>query len=415
MKPRSILTASEVSGPTGLYDFLSRKLEVIGIESQPEVVLHLLELSRNPNAQIREYAKVIKADQGICGRVLKLSNSALFAQRTAVTNLERACTILGIERLKAVSLGLNLSRAAAAGEELKDLSRRIWGQSVFRACLAAEAARLIAPGLVPEAFIVGLMMDAGIPLCAKLQGKNYIPVVADNPGPGRLFRREYESLTYTHVDIVTVLAKKWRFPDVLSKPLELHHIRPADTAKDDSVHRLHRIAYVVGLLDLDEKGLLTPNLLTTASSGGIVTAQRLLRVTDEEMAKLLESTASEYQVLIEAFKDIAGSLGNFEELLGRVQAGLVESIDRQIEESMAREHQGTSPPINVGGTRLEITREPDGGIVAYVYDNHGKPLVSHRLAPLGVTPEALCEHLGLETPSKDEAGRITERVRSLAA
>ncbi len=42
MKQRSLLTAAEVNS---LYEYLDRRLESVGIESQPEVVLRLLDLS----------------------------------------------------------------------------------------------------------------------------------------------------------------------------------------------------------------------------------------------------------------------------------------------------------------------------------------------------------------------------------
>ena len=124
MKQRSLLTASQL---TELHEFLGRRLDAIGIESQPEVVLRLLELSKNQDAQLRDYAGVIKTDHAISGRVLKLANSAMFAQRSAVSSLERGCTLLGIERLKAVSLGFHLSRAANTKDAAsRDIARKVW-------------------------------------------------------------------------------------------------------------------------------------------------------------------------------------------------------------------------------------------------------------------------------------------------
>jgi len=400
-----------------LHDVLGRKLDAIGIDSQPEVVLRLIDLSTNKNAQLLDYAKVIRADQAISGRVLKLSNSALFAQRTAVTNLDRACTLLGIERLKVVTLGFHLSRAASGGTE-KNLTRRVWGQSVFRACMAGEAAKLIAPSLVAEAFVIGLMMDAGIPLTAKILGAAYQTIIEDAPGPGKLYRREFDGLGFTHVDVVAALVKKWRFPELLARPLEQHHTRPADNAKDEPVHRLHRIAYVVGLLELDQEDMASPTMMAAGSAGGMVTAQRLLRVNDNEMGKLISSAVNEYNVMIEVFNDVAARLGNLEELVARVHNGLIDTVDSQLEESMARESNGVGAKVQkltIHGSLVEIVRDSDGSVVAFLSDAEGKRLVSYRLASQAEGPEVLCEQLGLEAPSADDAGRIVERIRALAA
>ena len=411
MKQRNLLSASEVKE---LHQNLDSRMEKVGIESQPEVVLRLLDLSTRRDAQLLDYAKVIKADHAISGRVLKLSNSALFAQRTPVTNLERACLLLGIERLKAVSLGFHLSRAASAGGE-KEISRQVWGQSVFRACMAAEAARQIAPSLVAEAFVVGLMMDAGIPLMRRLLGDSYAATFAECAAPTALYRREFDTLPFTHVDVVTTLVRKWRFPELLARPLELHHTRPAETAKDDPVSRLHRIAYVVGSLALEQSDPGHASLMHAAQAGGIVTAQRVLRVNDEEMAKVVQGAVNEYQVLIDVFAEVASAVGNLEELAGRIQTGLINALDRGVVESLAKEAAPTSNRLVVRGQFIEIVREPDGALVAFVSDATGQRVVSHRLSRSGETPQSLCDALGLESPGGDDATRIAERLKLLAA
>jgi HD-like signal output (HDOD) protein len=415
MKQRSTLTAVQV---TELHGFLDRKLEALGIESQPEIVLKLLDLSKNTNAQVREYANVVRTDHSITGRILKLANSAMFAQRTPVTNLERACAILGIERLKAVSLGIHLSRAANAKDAaVKEISRACWGESVFRACMAAEAAKYVAPGLSAEAFIVGLMMDAAIPLCAKIQGTGFVAVYGESGGPGKLYKREYDQLAFTHVDVVSVLAKKWRLPDLLTRPLELHHTRPADNAKDEPVTRLHRIAYVVGMLELNGQRLGETDLLTLGQAGGMMTAQRLLRLHDDDMGKLVAGSLNEYKVLCEVFSEFAATLPNLEDLASRVHNSLLVSIDQQIENSLLKESAVAAPlpSVQVGRSSLEFERQEDGCIVAYVTDAAGKRLVSHRLAKTDETPFSICENLGLEQPTATEAGNISQRVRVVAA
>ncbi len=409
MKVRNLLSASEV---VELHENLSGRLDKIGIESQPEVVLRLLDLSSRRDAQLLDYAKVIKADYAISGRVLKLANSALFAQRTPVTNLERACLLLGIERLKAVSLGFHLSRAASAGDD-KGIARKVWGQSVFRACLAAEAARIGAPGLVAEAFVIGLMMDAGIPLMHRLLGESYLATYNDCAAPGALHRREFDTLPFTHVDIAAVMVRKWRFPEVLSRPLELHHTRPAEAGRDDAIGRLHRVAFIVGTLSLAQSSRGLPTL--DPDSPGVPTAQRLLSATDEQMSRIITSSVGEYQVLLDVFSDVAGAVCNIEELAQRVQMGLVTAIDRTVEESLAREAAPAPSRLMIHGQTIEIVRETDGSVVAFVSDAAGQRVVSHRVTRGVETPTSLCEALGLESPGSEDTVRIAERLRALAA
>src|SRR5689334_2751536 len=105
MKPRSELSGAEVDDLLGA---LEGRLHTVGIESQPEVAARIVELVSDPDAGLRQYADVVRADAALSGRLLRLANSAFFAQREPVTSLDRACVLLGLDRLKAVSLGFQL-------------------------------------------------------------------------------------------------------------------------------------------------------------------------------------------------------------------------------------------------------------------------------------------------------------------
>jgi HD-like signal output (HDOD) protein len=142
MKPRSALTPPEV---VELQAEIDRRLTGLGLPTQPAVAARILALVANPDAGLKQYADVLRHDAALTGRLLRLANSAYFAQIKPVTTIERSCVLLGLERLKAVSLGFYLSRAAATDPN-HVLSRRVWTQSVLRACLAAEMARVTCPG-----------------------------------------------------------------------------------------------------------------------------------------------------------------------------------------------------------------------------------------------------------------------------
>jgi HD-like signal output (HDOD) protein len=357
---------------------------------------------------VQDYARVIRTDPAICGRVLRLANSAMFAQRSPVTTLERACLVLGLERLKSVSMGFYLSRAAACGP--RDLSRQVWGHSVLRGCIAAEAARAIAPGHVPEAFVIGLMADAGVPLMPRLIGDEYVDLFNQTKAPGRLYRLECESLPFSHVDVITALARRWKFPDLLAKPLAWHHTRPGDGTPADTVGRLHRVAYVVGLLELSDDA--TP---IDPEDPGVAAAARLLNLSHDEARGVVERSVREYGATISLFSEVASSLGDADTLIDRVQRGLVEAVDRAVQQQLDREREASPARLVLGGQTIEVSREPDGTLVAFLFDSRGQRLVCHRLHTRAVTAEEIADGLGLEVTSAEETARLAAYVRSLAA
>ena len=246
---RSTLTATQLEE---LYERLDRQLDDVGIESQPEVAAQILEIISDPDAGMKDFADIIKTDPGLSARLLRLANSAYFAQRDPVTQLERACVILGLSRLRAVSLGFSLGRASS--DPTSEIARSVWGASLFRACLATKVAERACPHLSAEAFVIGLMADCGVSLAHMLLGDRYEALISDPHPPATIFDREFKELEYTHVDVAAVLMRRWNIPDLIAKPIAWHHTLPNNDSREP-VHALHRVAFYVGQVGLNTDGL----------------------------------------------------------------------------------------------------------------------------------------------------------------
>ncbi|HLP84725.1 MAG TPA: HDOD domain-containing protein [Phycisphaerales bacterium] len=410
MKLRSQISASELGE---LYQFLDRKLEGVGLNSQPEVAIKLLEISRNKNAQLADYAKLIRNDQAVSGRVLRLANSAFFAQRRPVTTIDRACVVLGTDRLKAVALGFHLSRACQTNGD-KDFSRKIWGESLYRACLASQLAKFAAPGMVSEAFVIGLMMDAGLPIMTTLLKDEFRRLRDEKLSPGKQARVEHDTLPFTHVDVMTALMHKWKLPELLVKPIELHHTKPPEARRDDPVSRLHRVAYVVGLIELDSSTAGVKQV--TENTPGVKTAQRILTMTDSELTATVTASVNEYSLTSEMFKEIAEGLTNLDELMEHVQRSLVEAVDSVIEADLTKGAEGKRVErLEFQGRALELARDDDGYATVYLVDSAGNRLVSHRFAPGQARASELCDALGLEDVAATDVETLQQTMRRLAA
>jgi len=59
----------------------------------PALAGDVMTLALDPDVSVLRIARVISKEQVLATRVLRLANSALFAQRTPVTNLDRACLV----------------------------------------------------------------------------------------------------------------------------------------------------------------------------------------------------------------------------------------------------------------------------------------------------------------------------------
>lgn len=405
MRVRSQLTATEVEA---LYEALNRKLDGVGIETQPEVAARLVELVRDPNSGMKQYAEVIKPDPSLTGRILRLANSAFFAQIKPVSSLERACVLLGLERLKAVALGFYLSRAAASDPNHR-ISRRVWGESVFRACLCAELARKLYPGLASEAFVVGLMLDAGTPLLHRLLGTSVERLILSNDPPLRRFRSETNSLPFTHVDVGTALVRRWRLPEILARPIEWHHNAPGEVERPDNIHVLHRIAYYVGALRLDSD--YKPESHTPLSA----VAENVLGLPPDALGRSVRTASTEYGVMLEMFKDVAETLSDVNTLADRVHVQLVRAVDGELEAQIRAETSDHPVRFLLGGQQVEVETDSLGRIIAFLRDDKGERLLSYTFEPGTVKLVQVLDALGVDTATPEQTSDFEAYLRHLAA
>lgn len=405
-KSRCELSASEIEQ---LHRALADKLDRVGIETQPEVAMKILDLVNNADAQLSDYAKVIKTDAALAGRLLRLANSAFFAQLTPVSTMERACSLLGIDRLRAFSLGFYLSRAAG-GDVSHKLSRRVWGESVFRGCLAACLARRLLPHATMEAFIIGLMMDAGLPLMYKLQGRPFLEIDEEKAAPSRRHHREFTTLSYTHVDVIAVLAKRWKLPVLLAKPLAWHHSPPGDCTREEPEHILHRIAYYVGALELDDRTRLPREAAPMSAL-----ATRIIGCDDRDLTKLIASAASEYKATMAVFSGVACSMDGVDSLPDMVHLQLTRILDETLTRETVMNVKPTPSVFRLGGFALELVSDEPGWLTVYLNDSGGQRIASNTFTTAAATIAQIASAFSLDPAPDDDTGAIEAQLRKLAA
>ncbi len=103
--------------------------------SSPALAARILELAEDPDSTVDQFADLIQMDPALAARLLRMTNSAAFGQRQQVTTIQRAVSLLGINRVRTVSLGFqlvgHLGRLGGCPFDMK----QFWQHSLLRACL----------------------------------------------------------------------------------------------------------------------------------------------------------------------------------------------------------------------------------------------------------------------------------------
>ncbi|MCW5755847.1 MAG: HDOD domain-containing protein [Phycisphaeraceae bacterium] len=410
LKVRANLSSAEAEA---LTDLLMRKLDAMVIETQPEVAARLLELVANPDAGLSDFAGVIRNDTALSGRLLRMSNSAFFAQREPVTTLERATVLLGINRIRALALGFYMSRAIDSGGE-KRYGRIMWGKSLLRACLAAKIAEAIRPNLYAEAFLIGLMMDAGVPLARTMIGPEaYDRACPASQTPSRGYKAEQETFTYTHVDIARALIRRWRVPDVLAKPILWHHSPPQSLSNTEPIHLLHRISFYVGAMHVEHE---PPSAMAVPLP---TLGQKLLGMDPRKLAEVFKSACKEYATVREFFGHVADGLTDIESLGQRVHGALNRLIEQSMEDQIKQESSMSAGIFRFHAGTIEVLLDDAHAefAVAYIIDASGNRQAVHRFPVGSATAADVLMELSLSRDDLDSAEleNMTDYLRALAA
>ncbi len=407
MTPRSRLGAHELSE---MHQRIDRLLDQAGVETQPRVALRLIELAGDPDAQLKDYAEVIKNDWALTGRILRLANSAFYAQRTDVTRIDRALVLMGIERTKAITLGFYMSRSLMSAGA-REVSASIWGQSVYRASLASSLARTECPSLVPEAYIIGLMLDCGVPLMARFLGDSYIALLQDNASPVKLYQAEYEALEFTHTDVVEALMRRWRMPSLLAKPIMWHHTQPSSGRTDDNTLLLQRVAYFAGAVQLAEGRIPDPKHHLPTMAG------RLFEIEPGGLDRVVQGAGKEYAATVGLFRGDSGhsDVDALEDISDRVQHQLVEMMDEQFGRTTRMEERGGPEKLVIDGLQFDIEPGRNGEVVTYISASTGERLMSCVVKPQQESAATIRRLLGLEEVNDAEIDNLVKVMRGMAA
>ena len=134
--------------------FFSRPSDVYGNKqaSNKTVVLDLLASLQDPDITTHELENKISADPSLSFRLLKLVNSASFAQRSKVDSIQRAITIAGMQQIKSWVTMLSLGSLENKPKELRV-------QSLQRANFCAHLSDCVSKIDRDVAFTAGLLSN----------------------------------------------------------------------------------------------------------------------------------------------------------------------------------------------------------------------------------------------------------------
>lgn len=207
------------------------KAAILNLDSLPTMPLVAQKILRLPLDTLdgeKQLLRLIEQDPQISARIIGLANSPLFGASNRITSITDAAMMLGINRVKSVSVGIavmsTLSRHPTGHMNVQHLWLHSLGIALAM-CALAHAMPSRSRPLDDEVFFAGLLHDIGFMVL------NYIDPARSDLLQSRLAATpdrpvnevEAEVIEIGHGELGAELAQHWDLPDSIVAVLRYHH------------------------------------------------------------------------------------------------------------------------------------------------------------------------------------------------
>lgn len=287
------------------------------IPTPPAVAMRVLEKASRPDCTLADLSKLIARDPGLCIKILGMINSALFGLPRAITSVDRALQLLGLQRVRSLVLALSLPAMAHHGTPV---GPDFWKGSLVGGLIARELAIRRGHDDPENELVTALLRDVGVLAFLQVCPEQYAQVLA-SPGPILATQQcelEKKYLGVSHAEVSAHLLNLWHLPEEITEPIRFHHapekLKGADHDVLERARVLHFATTAATLNTMPEELVLRSSLLHQAEANFGMSEDELL----EFLAPIAKQTA-DFAALL---KVDVGPLESYEDLLNRSTAEL---------------------------------------------------------------------------------------------
>jgi len=197
----------------------------------------LLALLSNPLVSSREVASLVGQEPGLSVRVLRIANSAFYGQSRAISTVDAAIRLLGLEAVRGVAAAACMDRTLAGVQKSAPLDLgRLVDHSLATAIAARELARKHVPDGAGDAFIGGLLHNLGITVQLQLDPAGVGRMLAARQAGATedILELEVGRVGVGHQHCLQVVFSAWNLPPSLVAACCHHHdpqAAPAEYAR----------------------------------------------------------------------------------------------------------------------------------------------------------------------------------------
>jgi HD-like signal output (HDOD) protein len=208
----------------------------VSIPTIPTVLTEITNIFNSPDGSAKDAAHVIEKDAAIATRVLRLVNSPFYGLKNSVSNINLACSILGLKAIKNLVVQATVLQTFGSSPAVRGFDANwLWDHS-FKTAIAckmiAERSPANAGMQKDDAYTCGLIHDIGKLILIDSQADRFgesLELSTAQKLP--LAKAEAEVFGFNHAHVGGLLANRWKLAPSLQAAVMYHH-SPATNAED---------------------------------------------------------------------------------------------------------------------------------------------------------------------------------------
>lgn len=193
------------------------------LPSAPIILSQALKLTSDLQSSISDLVRSLSADQSLSARIIRISNSPLYARLQRVATLDEAIRILGFKQLKSIIVTATTFQMFENCAHAK-IATDLWHHSLSTAIGSRMIAQKYGQIDKEESYLAGLLHDIGKLALLQITPNVYEEIIAIVKMSKMSFIDvENKELGFNHSDVGESLLANWEFPTQIITAIAEHH------------------------------------------------------------------------------------------------------------------------------------------------------------------------------------------------
>jgi diguanylate cyclase (GGDEF)-like protein len=302
-----------------LDDTLLARLEnCTNLPSPPVVAMRIIELSQDPEVDVGKVADAISMDPALAAKLLRISNSPIYALRRKTENVHQAITLLGLNGTLILALSFSLAASMNNNASQGFDYNAYWRRSLAAATCCRRIGMATSLRKAEELFLAALLQDIGMLVIDKMDPEFYKDIDVDQNIHAQISAGEVNALGADHAVIGGWILKRWGIPEFLVD--SVMHSHDKDYSNEDS--KLQTFMNCVALSGLLVDAVYNQDeTLDTREVADLIKTR--LVINDDDFGHMLESLDVDFREAEDLFDTDLSDYSFSDALLDKAKEALI--------------------------------------------------------------------------------------------